>query len=221
MNKLDLLFIVDITGSMGGFISDAQERMKVMLGKLVESHDLDLKVGLSLYKDHASQGDDYVTITFDLMGNDKIQETIDRIDVGGGGDYPEAVLDGIINGMEDMSWRDDSRRIAFLIGDAPAHGMYNNEPCCLCGKTWGDAVVSVEKNEAVIYSILLGSEDRARDNFRAIASYTGGFLIESDNAMDAIVRTLKDVMSEESIESKVLAEMSQTEDVEDLLKINR
>jgi hypothetical protein len=221
MNKLDLLFIVDITGSMGGFISDAQARMKTMLSKLAESHDLDLKVGLSLYRDHASQGDHFVTITFDLMDDDKIQDTINRIEVGGGGDYPEAVLDGIINGMEDMSWREGSRRIAFLIGDAPAHGMYYDEACCQCGKTWGDAVVSVEKNEAVVYSVLLGGQSEARDNFRTIANYTGGFLVESDNAMDAIVRTLKDVMGEESIESKVLAEMSQTEDVEDLLKVSR
>ena len=221
MNKLDLLFIVDITASMGGLIRDAQRKMKDMLSDLSESHDLDLKVGLSLYRDHASQRDPFVTVTFDLMDNDKIQEVIDKITVGGGGDHPEAVLDGIINGMEEMSWRKGSRRIAFLIADAPAHGMVNNEFCCQCGRTWGDAVVSAEKEEAVIYSILLGDDRKASDNLRTLANYTGGFLIETDNAMGAIVKTLKDVMSEDSIESKVLAEISQTENVEDLLKVSR
>jgi hypothetical protein len=221
MNKLDLLFIVDITASMGNLIRDAQKRMKDMLSDLSKSHDLDLKVGLSLYRDHASQGDDFVTITFNLMDNDKIQEVIDGIQVGGGGDRPEAVIDGIIEGTQDMYWRDDSRRIAFLIGDAPAHGMIDNEPCCQCGRTWGDAVASVEECEAVIYSIILGRDSEGSDNFRTIANYTGGFLIETDNAMDAILKTLKDVMNEESIESKVLSEMSQTENVEDLLKISR
>ena len=221
MNKLDLLFIVDITASMGSLIRDAQTRMKDMLSELSNSHDLDLKVGLSLYRDHASQRDPFVTITFDLMDNDKIQDVIDKIEVGGGGDFPEAVVDGIIEGTKAMSWREGSRRIAFLIGDAPAHGMYMDEPCCQCGNTWGDAVVSAEECEAVVYSILLGRDSQASDNFRTLANYTGGFLIETDNAMDAIVRTLKDVMSEESIESKVLSEMSQTENVEDLLKVCR
>jgi hypothetical protein len=221
MNKLDLLFIVDITASMGGLIRDAQNKMKDMLKDLSESHDLNLKVGLSLYRDHASQGDSFVTVTFDLMDNDKIQGVIDKIRVGGGGDAPEAVIDGVINGMEEMSWREGSRRIAFLIADAPAHGMVNSEPCCQCGKTWGDAVVSVEKEDAVVYSIVLGGDRRAGDNLRTIANYTGGFLIETDNAMEAIVRTLKDVMSEDSIESKVLSEIAQTEDVEGLLKVSR
>lgn len=221
MNKLDLLFIVDITASMGRAIKDAQDKMRDMLKDLSESLDLDLKVGLSLFRDHASQGDDFVTITFDLMDNDDIQDVIDKITVGGGGDMPEAVIDGIIDGMQSMSWRGDSRRIAFLIGDAPAHGMVRGEYCCQCGKTWGDAVVSAEKNEAVIYAILMGKSSGARDNFDMIANYTGGFLIETDSTMDAIMSTLKDVMSEESIESKVLSKIAQTENVEDMLQVKR
>ena len=39
--------------------------------------------------------------------------------------------------------------------------------------------------------------------------------------MDAIMSTLKDVMSEESIESKVLSKIAQTENVEDMLKVKR
>jgi hypothetical protein len=136
MNKVDLLFVVDITGSMGGLIQSAKEKMQSILKSLTTDFMIDLKVGLSLYRDHPSQGDEFVTVTFDLMKIEDVQSKISEITVGGGGDVPEAVLDGIIDGVTDMKWRDSSRRILILIGDAPAHGMIDNEVCCTCGQTW-------------------------------------------------------------------------------------
>lgn len=224
MNKVDLLFIVDVTGSMGSFINKAKSKMKSVLSSLTDKFEIDLTVGLSLYRDHPSQDTSFVTATFDLTTIDGVKTTIDKISVDGGGDHPEAVLDGIIDGVVDMKWREESRRIAFLIGDAPAHGMIHNESCCQCGQTWGKAVACAESNRVAIYSILLGNDSDARSNFKLISSFTGGLLIESDNAMDVIVSTLTTEFENVNLDAKILEMMAgefSSEDICKMLNVDR
>ena len=222
MNTVDILFIVDITGSMHPFIEDARKRMKDILNKVRNNKAVDIKVGLSLYRDHPSQGDDFVTTCFDLRDIDKIQDILDKITVGGGGDIPEAVIDGIIDGVSYMNWRTDSRRIIFLIGDAPAHGIVEEESCCQCGKTWGDAAYAIEDIQAILYAIPLSDDLATKTSFKYLSNYTGGFLIETDDAIEAISKTLNETLSDGSIESKVLREFSQKSDkIEDMLKTSR
>lgn len=224
MNKVDLLFIVDVTGSMSGFISQAQQKMQSMLESLTSQFDIDLLVGLSLYRDHPPQDSSFVTVVLDLMPVDKIKSQISEISVDGGGDLPEAVIDGIIDGVNGMSWRDGSRRIAFLIGDASAHGMIHNELCCQCGHTWGHAVAAAENNRVPVYAILLGDCEDARNNFKLISNFTGGFLVEGKDAMDAILNTLKSEFDEINLDSKILEMLSGGKDEKaicDMLNIDR
>jgi von Willebrand factor type A domain. len=220
---IDLLFICDITGSMGGFIDDAKRRMKNILNQLTTEFNVDTKVGLSLYRDHPSQGDSFVTVTFDLMNIDEIQNKIDLITVGGGGDTPEAVLDGIIEGVNSMSWREGSRRIAFLIGDAPPHGMDGSE-CCTCGKTWGDAIQVTEEKNVPIYSIPLTHDSDTESSFKTLATFSGGLMIQADNALDAVIKTLREEFDEINLGAQVLDMLSKDttpEDICKMLNINR
>lgn len=219
MNKVDLLFICDITGSMSPLIEDAQKRMKDILSKLSAEFQVDTKVGLSLYRDHASQGDPFVTVTFDLMNINKIQEKIDLISVDGGGDWQEAVIDGVIEGVSSMSWRQESKRIAFLIGDAPAHGMDGETFCCTCGRTWGDAIQAAEEKGVSIYSIPLDDKEKVMDSFRTLSTFSGGLLIEADNALDAVLETLKDQFGELNLGSRVLDLLSKDKSAEEICKM--
>jgi len=224
MNIVDLLFIVDVTASMGSFIDDAKIRMQDILQSLTGEYDINLNVGLSLYRDHPSEDRSFVTVTFDLMDVKKIKEKISDIVVGGGGDIPEAVLDGIIDGVNNMNWRDDSRRIAFLIGDAPPHGMYRHETHCLCGKTWGDAIIVIQDKCITLYSIVLGDSIDTRESFKQLSNFTGGMLIESDNAMSAITDTLKSAFDNINLDSKVLEMLSKdcdTDKICEMLNIDR
>jgi hypothetical protein len=224
MNKVDLLFVVDVTGSMGGFISQAQQKMQSMLESLTSQFGIDLLVGLSLYRDHPPQDDSFVTVVLDLMSVDKVKSQISEIRIGGGGDTPEAVIDGIIDGVNGMSWRDGSRRIAFLIGDAPAHGMTDGESCCQCGKTWGHAVTAAENHRVSVYSILLSGDSTAHDNFKLLANFTGGFLIQGADAMTAILDTLKSEFDDINLDSKILEMLSggkDEKDICDMLNIDR
>lgn len=219
MNKVDLLFIVDVTASMDGFISQAQEKMNSILNSLKEKFKVDLRVGLSLYKDHPPQDESFVTATFNLDTIEKSQEFINKIHVGGGGDIPEAVIDGIIDGIEDMSWRDGSKRIAFLIGDAPPHGMDPKDGCCACGKTWGDAVFVSSREKVSIYSIILGGDYEVTTNFNLISSFTGSIVISEDLAMEAILKALSEEFNNLNLDSKVLEMLSQNRDTKDICEM--
>jgi von Willebrand factor type A domain len=224
MNTVDLLFIVDVTGSMGGFIDDAKKKMQSMLKTLELEHKIDLRVGLSLYRDHPPQDDSFVTVIFDLMSVSDVQKKIEEVQVDGGGDEPEAVIDGIVDGMNGMTWREGSRRIAFLIGDASVHGMIDNESCCQCGNTWGHAVIAAENHHVPIYAIMLSHKSFATDHFRTIANFTGGFLIEGDDAMNVILNTLQSEFDDINLDTKVLEMLSDGKsesDICDMLKIDR
>ena len=217
MNTVDLLFIVDVTSSMGSFINDAKQRMKSILENLKSEFKIDLQVGLSLYRDHPSEEPTFVTAVCDLMEVEKIQEKISKIHVSGGGDFPEAVFDGIIDGISSMSWRDGSRRIAFLIGDAPPQGMCEEEAkCCLCGKTWGDAVSIAQEKNVVIYSIALGFQKITKESFKVISNFTGGLLIDGQNAMDIILETLKSEFDNMNLDNKILEMLTNDFSVDDI-----
>lgn len=224
--KVDLLFILDVTSSMSGMIKDAQKKMKSVLNDLSSKFEIDLKVGLSLYRDHPSQDRSFVTVTFDLSDVEQITAEIDAIDVAGGGDIPEAVIDGIIDGAESMSWREDSNKVAFLIGDAPPHGLLDrtNKGYCLCGKTWGDAVYALEEKNITLYSIVMGIDRDAKSAFKILSSFCGGIVIETEEAMDAVFSVLSDEFSDISIGSRVLELMSENktpEEISQMLSIDR
>jgi hypothetical protein len=218
MNKIDLLFIFDVTGSMGTLIADAKKRMKDILGQLSEEFKVDTKVGLSLYRDHPSQDRSFVTVTFDLDSIEEIQKKIDSVSVDGGGDYEEAVIDGIIEGINSMSWRDGSKRIAFLIGDAPPHGT-DGSYRCFCGKTVGDAVQVAEEKGVPIYTIPLTSQDVVHTAFKTISTFTGGLMIQADNALDAVLKTLREELSDLNLGTEVLKMLSKDASPEEICKM--
>lgn len=88
-----------------------------------------IKFAIELYRDHEPQDYTYVEKHFDLRNMNEIIKVIDKeCDVGGGGDTPEAVFDGLVNGLKKTSWRistdgkTKSKRFLFHGCDAPPHG---------------------------------------------------------------------------------------------------
>jgi hypothetical protein len=86
-------------------------------------------MGLVAYRDH---GDAYVTqvtkVTRDL---DNVYNTLMAYKADGGGDSPEDVRQALADGVHKVGWSPRSPNIAqilFLVGDAPPHDDYSNEP---------------------------------------------------------------------------------------------
>jgi hypothetical protein len=64
----------------------------------------------------------YITMIKDLCTGDLIQTFITSLAASGGGDTPEAVLDGLYDSVYKINWRTGSTKYLFHIADAPPHG---------------------------------------------------------------------------------------------------
>lgn len=126
---LDVVFVLDTTGSMGGEIREVQQRVHQLTEALAAAYDGQrLRYGVVAYRD---RGDDYVTRHFDLSQNvDEATRFLDSLSANGGGDGPESVVAAISVALGTLSWdlSDGVDRQLFLIGDAPPHLDYDDEP---------------------------------------------------------------------------------------------
>lgn len=115
---LDVVLVIDTTDSMQ-FVIDS---VKAPLAKLVASLRGMVptsRIGIVAYRD---RGDEYVTKWADLsFSTPKIQGFLASLTSGGGGDWPEAVYEGLDVAIRDLSWRERSKRIAVLVPGSPPH----------------------------------------------------------------------------------------------------
>jgi uncharacterized protein YegL len=125
---LDIVFILDTTGSMGEEI----ERLKATIEIIRDNLDLatprpQIRFGLVLYRD---RGDEYVTQLFPLTENLKqFQAYIATAEADGGGDTPEDLEAALATAMDArMGWNPKGARLAFIITDAPAHTYADGIP---------------------------------------------------------------------------------------------
>jgi Mg-chelatase subunit ChlD len=118
-SAMDLVLVIDATGSMGDEMTYLQSELESILGRLkAESGNLDLRVGIIVYRD---EGDDYVVRSAPLTGDlASISSMLAEQQAAGGGDAPEAV-DKAMSAAERMQWRTDAAKALLLVADAPPH----------------------------------------------------------------------------------------------------
>ncbi|EAS03632.2 hypothetical protein TTHERM_00248480 (macronuclear) [Tetrahymena thermophila SB210] len=126
-NYVDILFVLEKSGSMQAYI----EQAKYTICKIVEkfkNKEYDLKFSLCTYIDHEPQSQILTDFT-DLCSGQQIVKILHTVIATGGGDLPEAVMDGLRDGITKTSWRktvigkdEKSQRFLFHICDAPPHG---------------------------------------------------------------------------------------------------
>ena len=122
---VEVAFVLDTTGSMGGLIEGAKRKIWSIATAIVDTNpDADIRIGLVAYRD---VGDDYVTKTFDLTTDiQDIYGSLLALNARGGGDWPESVNEALDVAVNKLQWgkHGDTRRIVFLVGDAPPHMDY-------------------------------------------------------------------------------------------------
>jgi len=126
-DQVDLLFVVDATGSMGDEIAYLQAELSNVVEQTKSKYgDLDINLGSVFYRDN---GDEYVTRKADFAKNiNKTVNFIQKQSAGGGGDYPEAVDAALSVGIEELNWSKNAvARLLFLVLDAPPH----NDPATI------------------------------------------------------------------------------------------
>lgn len=126
ISKLDLAFVIDTTGSMEDDIDEVKENMKNYLDDLVENGLVDYRIAIVDYRDFASRSscdpEDYpYQVQLDFTNDyDDIVEAINGLDLGNGGDWEETLCSALIDGLDELSWRNTAGKAAIVMGDAPA-----------------------------------------------------------------------------------------------------
>jgi Mg-chelatase subunit ChlD len=126
--KVEVVFVLDTTGSMGALIEGAKVKIWKIVNQIVSGKPVpDVRVGLVAYRD---RGDAYVTkqvaMTTDL---DAVYTALRTFTADGGGDGPESVNQALQEAVKDLAWSRDERtlRIIYLVGDCPPHMDYPDD----------------------------------------------------------------------------------------------
>lgn len=131
LSALELVIVLDTTGSMGSSLEALRRRFSdiaSVLSRLSKRNSM----GVVAYRDHGKE--EYLTRQFPLVpigpggeGVPKIRAFLDSLKAGGGGDDPEAVADALMvaTNASEMGWSNGAifkgKQIVLIIADAPGH----------------------------------------------------------------------------------------------------
>ncbi len=121
--RLDLVFMIDATGSMGDEIAKLKSSMRAMSQQISQlPGQPDICYGLVAYRD---RGDAFITRTHDFTDDlGAFQNMLARVQAGGGGDTPEALNEALHEVVHQLDWRADAARMVVMVADAPPHLDY-------------------------------------------------------------------------------------------------
>ncbi|MBI4616687.1 MAG: VWA domain-containing protein [Planctomycetes bacterium] len=123
---LDLLFLLDTTGSMGDEIARVQATLLSITDRIrkLEGNPR-IRYGMVLYRD---LWDEYVTRRFGFTDDvEAFDKALHEVSANGGGDGPEAMNMGLFAAVDQMDWGKESLRLAFLVADASPHMDYTDD----------------------------------------------------------------------------------------------
>jgi len=163
---LDILFVMDTTGSMGEEINRLKNTIEIINLNLTSLSSRPLiRFGMVLYKD---RGDAYVTRVIPLTEDlEKFRAELNRVQAGGGGDNPEDLQSALKDGIEKISWHPDAIRLCYIITDAAAHLDYGQT------YTYVNAVHDAREMGLKMFTIGTGGLDISGEYLlRQISQYT-------------------------------------------------
>ena len=120
--NLDLMFIMDLTGSMGIWLEEAKKSIKDIIEEITENNP-GSKIRLSFvgYRDFNMVDEKRVYNSKEFTENIKdITDYISTLGCFGGGDIPEDIV-GALKHALNMKWESEAK-YAILVCDAPCHG---------------------------------------------------------------------------------------------------
>lgn len=179
--RVEVVFVLDTTGSMGGLIQAAKEKVWSIATTLASGQPApEIRMGLVAYRD---RGDDYVTRVTDLDTDlDSVYATLMDYEAEGGGDGPESVNAALSAALDGMSWSQDPDvyRVIFLVGDAPPHMDYADEI------RYPAIVARAQTGGIIVNTIRCGTSPHTEQTWRHIAALAQGDYFSVDQAGSAV-----------------------------------
>jgi len=165
--RLDLVFLVDATGSMDDEIAKLKASMHAMSRQIARlPGQPDICYGLVAYRD---RGDAFLTRSHDFTDDlPAFQRMLARLHAGGGGDKPEALNEALHEVVHGLSWRSDAARMVVLVADAAPHLDYG-------GPQYDrDMQAALAKGIKLFAVGTSGLEPEGEYIYRQVAQYTAG-----------------------------------------------
>ncbi|MCA9705044.1 MAG: VWA domain-containing protein [Myxococcales bacterium] len=116
---LEIGFVLDTTGSMGDELQYLKTEIRSIAQQIGHEYpNVAQRYGLVVYRD---QSDAYVVLHHDFEPLDAFVDHLGGYGAGGGGDFPEAMDQGL-QAASALQWSDqDAAKLVFLVADAPPH----------------------------------------------------------------------------------------------------
>ena len=197
-NQLDLVFVIDVTGSMDDDIAGVKAAASNIVNTVAERNP-DYRVAIVAFRDwNDSEG--YAMFEDFPFTSDQgtIIANINSLSVGGGDDTPEAVFEALMRAIDSTaigSWRPNVNKQIILMGDAPPHSPSQ--------QGYTSAIVAqaaFDADPVVIQSIVVGNygsfDTDAVEYFQELADLTDGNFFEAADASEVplvLEQTIQDI----------------------------
>lgn len=167
--KVEVVFVVDTTGSMGGLIEGAKQKVWSIATTIAQAQPSPtIRMGLVAYRD---RGDDYITKRTPMTGDlDALYSDLMKYEARGGGDAPESVNEALFDAVERFDWTEGENvlRIVYLVGDAPPKMEYGDDV-----KYLASCKLARERG-ILVNTIQCGTMGGTREVWQEIAQNAGG-----------------------------------------------
>jgi Mg-chelatase subunit ChlD len=167
--QIEVVFVLDTTGSMGGLIEGAKNKIWYITTEIQNAEPTpEVKIGLIGYRD---QGDDYVTKIYPISTDiHKIYDHLLDFKAKGGGDTPESVNQALHEAVTQMNWSDDkdTLRLVFLVGDSPPKMNYQDDV------KYNKSASLASQKDIIINTVLCGGNMETARIWKEIAQMANG-----------------------------------------------
>lgn len=180
-SKIEVVFVLDTTGSMSGLIQAAKEKIWSIATTMASAQSApEIRIGLVAYRD---RGDAYITRVVDLSSDlDSVYATLMDFQAGGGGDGPESVNQALDDAVNRISWSEDGQvyKTVFLVGDAPPHMDYQDDV------KYPQTINAALQKGIVINAIQCGESPETRQLWQQMASLGSGDYFQVEQSGNAV-----------------------------------
>src|SRR5664280_502765 len=215
VKSLDVLFLVDTTGSMGDDIDTFKTKAAEILNNL-SSMGIDVQFGLASFADYPldpfgvlSAGDKAFYLNQAITGDSaSVVTAINNLTLHNGNDGPEAQLEALyqaatgagINFADNsdlyvtpssIGWRTSSLKIIIMSTDAPFH-YPENEPTYPQGATFDNAKSALNNKGITVIGLDSGN---TQGDLQKVVDATGGTLYQLSGDSAEIAQKIKDAMA--------------------------
>mgnify|MGYP000185646089 CR=1 FL=1 len=117
--NLDLMIIMDNTGSMQNDILDVKEGLNEIIDGIKKYPGT--RLAFASYGDKNNDPDTWYSFQEFDEDYESLRAHLAEVPITGGGDYEESVYDGVYQALEEGFFKARRERMVILIGDAPGH----------------------------------------------------------------------------------------------------